>query len=91
MTEREDVIQQIAELEARRSSLMAEEGRLHAIFMAEDDESAAKRTAVELEDICGELDEISDKIGCAEARLYLIEAEISRREKIRDTAYGSNP
>jgi vacuolar-type H+-ATPase subunit E/Vma4 len=87
LTEREELIQEIAELEARRAALMAREHHLDAAFIAAASESEEQDIDHELEDVIGELDELSDKIGCANARLYLIEAEISRHEKIRDAAY----
>lgn len=74
MSERTERLAEIAKLEERRKVLLADEGRLHAAFMAEDNEAEANRIAAQLEDICGELDEISDLIGCAAAILYDIEA-----------------
>jgi hypothetical protein len=88
MTERVELLVEIARLDARRAVLMADERRLHNAFMAEDDEAAANRIAVQLEDICGELDEISDKRGVAKARLYLIDAKQSRREFLDDHPVG---
>jgi phage shock protein A len=90
MSERTDIIQEIAELEARRAALVAREHHLHAAFMAASASSSDEERQIgyQLDELMGEFDELSDKIGCANARLYLIEAEISRREKIRDAAYG---
>jgi hypothetical protein len=56
--------------------------------MAEDDDVKAERIAVELQDICGELDEIGDLIAIATGMLYLIEARISRREFLEDHPVG---
>jgi hypothetical protein len=67
---------------------MTDEARLHAAFMAEDDESKANQIAYQLEDICGELDEISGKIGVGGTLLHLIEARISRREFLEDHPVG---
>jgi outer membrane murein-binding lipoprotein Lpp len=88
MTEREELTAKIAQLEARRTELMADEDRLHNAFMKEDDEAKANRIATDLQDICGELDEIGVKIGIAKAKLYLIEAQISRREFLEDHPVG---
>jgi hypothetical protein len=90
MSDRTDLIQEIAELEARRAALVAR-AHLHAAFMAAASEREERNIGHELEDVLGEFGELDDKIGCAKARLYLIEAEISRREKIANAAYGSNP
>jgi hypothetical protein len=88
MAEREELIVEIAKLELRRTVLMADEGRLHAAFTAEDDEDEANRIATDLQDICGELDEIGDLIGAAAAKLYLIEAQISRLKFMEDHPVG---
>jgi hypothetical protein len=88
MTEREKLIVEIAKLEARRFELLADETRLHSAFMAEEDEAEANRLAADLQDICGELDEIGDLIGAAAAKLYLIEAPISLREFLEDHPVG---
>jgi hypothetical protein len=88
MTEREELLVEIAQLEARRTVLMVDERRLHAAFMAEDDEAEANRIATDLQDICGEIDEIGDHIGMASTALYLIEARISRREFLEDHPVG---
>jgi hypothetical protein len=85
--QREELIQEIAELEARRAVLVERERHFHAAFMAAS-ESEERQIGYQLDEVMGEFDELGDKIGCANARLYLIEAEISRREKIRDAAYG---
>jgi hypothetical protein len=90
MSRRTDIIQEIAELEARRAVMVERERHLHAAFMAAS-ESEERQIACDLEDVMGELDELGEKIGCATARLYLIEAKISRREKIANAAYGRNP
>jgi hypothetical protein len=88
MSERTDIIQEIAELEARRAALVGREHHLHAAFMAASASSDEERQIrYQLDELMGEYDELSNKIGCANARLYLIEAEISRHEKIRDAAY----
>jgi hypothetical protein len=88
MSERVDLLVEIAQLEARRTVRMADEALKHAAFMAEDDEAKANRIATDLQDICGELDEIGVKIGIAKAKLYLIEAQISRREFLEDHPVG---
>jgi predicted P-loop ATPase len=88
MTEREELLVKIAQLEARRTVLMADEALKHAAFMAEDDEAKANRIAAGLQDICGELDEIGDNVGIAVAKLALIEARISRREFLEDHPVG---
>jgi hypothetical protein len=88
MTEREELLIEIAQLEARRTVLMADEALKHNAFMAEDDETKAERIATDLQDICGELDEISGKLTIAKELLYAIEATISLREFLADHPVG---
>jgi hypothetical protein len=88
MTEREELILEIATLEARRTVLIAAEGRRHADFIAEDDDAKADQIATDLQDICGEFDELGAELGIAKAKLDLIEARISRREFLEDHPVG---
>jgi hypothetical protein len=88
MTEREELTATIAALEARRFELMADETRLHAAFMAEENEDEANRIATDLQDICGEIDEISGKLGVGRSLLHLVEGRISRREFLEDHPVG---
>jgi hypothetical protein len=88
MAERHWLLDEIAELSERRATLMAVELQRHAAFMAEDDPVHADRIAVELEDICGEIEEISDKIRRAQNRIEdEFEAPESRRVMLWDAAY----
>jgi uncharacterized small protein (DUF1192 family) len=77
MTEREELQSEIEVLETRRSKL----GR--------DSWDAAEAGDISLcEDLDGEYDEVSDKIGRLKRRLYELNAQIARREKIADAAYA---
>jgi predicted nucleic acid-binding Zn-ribbon protein len=84
MTELQECLVEIGQLEARRALLMVRERLKQAAYMAEEDEDEAKRIVIELQDICGEIDEIGNKIEAARARL------VSHREKIMDVAYGGS-
>jgi predicted nucleic acid-binding Zn-ribbon protein len=77
MTEREELQSEIEALETRRSKL----GR--------DSWNAAEAGDLSLcEDLDGEYDEVSDKIGRLKRWLYELDARIARREKNADAAYG---
>jgi hypothetical protein len=88
MIERNELTAKIAALEARRAVLMTDEARLRAAFAAEDDESKANQIAYQLEDIDGELNEISGRLAVGRDLLHLVEARISRREFLEDHPVG---
>jgi hypothetical protein len=89
MTERTDLADQIATLEAERAGLIIMEGRLHerwnATVPGSDGERAIEKS---LDSLCARLDAISDDLGALRAQLYLIDARESRREHLADAAYG---
>ncbi len=79
MTEREDLIEQIEVLHWRKAQLVLKAG------LVED-------TDPDLADhYDAQWDAASDEIGRLQSRLYEIEADRSRREKLADASYGRNP
>jgi hypothetical protein len=89
MSERTDLTDQIATLEAERAGLIIMEGRIHKRWKATAPGSEGER-AIEtsLDSLCARLDAISDDLGALRAQLYLIDARESRRERLADVAYG---
>jgi hypothetical protein len=88
MTEREDIIEQIATLEAERAALLSTEQPLHEQFMASPPGSDEEREiGWALDRLCRRIDQIRDAVGSLKHRLYEIDARISRREQIRNAAY----
>jgi hypothetical protein len=83
MTEREEIIEKMAELSARKSRL-AEKARL-----AEKIDPVLLRPLVDLYDAWH--DAASDEIGRLQFRLHEIEAIASRKVLLWDAAYGRNP
>jgi hypothetical protein len=80
MTEREDLIEQIDFLHWRKAILTLKAGLAER---AGDPDMADHYDA--------EWNKASNEVGRLLARLYEIEARISRREQIADAAYGRNP
>lgn len=92
MSERTDITDRIATLEAERAELVVMEKSLHERWNATDPGSIEER-AVEgaLNNLCKRLDAISDQLGPLRAQLYLLDAETSRREFLADQAYARMP
>ena len=89
MSERTDITDRIATLEAERAGLAIMEGCLHDRFMASPPCSdEARTTGVALGKILIRLDAISDELGALRAQLYLLDAAVSRREHLADRHLG---
>jgi hypothetical protein len=89
MTERTDLADQIATLEAERAGLIMMHADLHERWITTDPDSDEDRAiSAALDKMEARLDAIGNDVGALEAQLYLIDARESQREHLADVTYG---
>jgi predicted nuclease with TOPRIM domain len=89
MTERDRLIQEIAELEAERERLGVQKEILDTAFWLLPVGPNSKAIDTELDDILERLDAISDQVGTLKNRLDELEQDQGMREARLDREYGA--
>ncbi len=91
MSNLEELKAEIRTLETQREELDARIEQTEETILWLPGYSAAMRAhELELDELLGELDEVSNRLGHAENDLWELEGRIGRAEFVADVAYGRN-